>query len=108
VLFAFLIDPWHALYVVILFLIVNTVIESHLLVPLIQRYTVSLPPALTIVSMVLLGTLFGFLGVLLATPLTASALVLVRLFYVEDVLHDASLAPKTPPSGIGRGQKKSI
>jgi predicted PurR-regulated permease PerM len=90
ILFAFLIGPLHALYVVILFVVVNTVIESHLLVPLIQRYTVSLPPALTILAMVLLGSLFGFLGVLLATPLAAAVLVLVRIFYVEDVLHDYS------------------
>jgi|GEM_PF-6399272 predicted PurR-regulated permease PerM len=29
---------------------------------------------------------FGFLGLLLATPLTACGLVLVKMLYVEDVL----------------------
>ena len=33
-----------------------------------------------------LGTLFGFLGMLLATPLAAAFLVLVRRDYVEGVL----------------------
>lgn len=91
VLLAFLIGPWHALYVVLLYLLVNTVIESHLLVPLIQRYTVSLPPALTVLALVLMGALFGFLGVLLAIPLAATLLVLVKMAYVQDVLGDISV-----------------
>jgi predicted PurR-regulated permease PerM len=90
VLLAFLISPLLALYVVLLFVIVNF-LESHLLVPLIQRYVVSVPASLTIVALVLLGKLFGFLGLLLATPLTATLLVLVRMLYVEDVLRDTSL-----------------
>jgi predicted PurR-regulated permease PerM len=86
VLLAFLISPWHALYTVSLFVLVNTVIESHLVVPLIQRYTVALPPALTMVALVVMGSLFGFLGVLLAIPLSATLLVVVRMAYVEDML----------------------
>ncbi|MGI8966651.1 MAG: AI-2E family transporter, partial [Limisphaerales bacterium] len=86
ILLAFLIDPWHALYVVLLYLLVNSVIEGHVIVPLVQRYTVSLPPALTVLALVLLGVLFGFLGVLLAIPLTATAFVLVKMAYVHDVL----------------------
>ncbi len=33
-----------------------------------------------------LENLFGFLGLLLATPLTAAAMVLVKMLYIEDVL----------------------
>lgn len=88
-LLAFLISPWHALYATALYLLVNTVIESHVLVPLIQRYTVSLPrldgacsgPA---------GHIVWLLGVLLATPIAATLLVLVKLAYVRDVLGDRS------------------
>jgi len=47
---------------------------------------VELPPAVTLISLVALGTLFGFLGMLLATPLAAAFLVLVRRDYVEGVL----------------------
>ena len=90
VLLAFLIAPWQAVYVVALYLLVNTVIESHLIVPLIQRYTVSLPPALTVLALVLMGELFGFLGVLLAIPIAATLLVLVKMAYVQDVLGDQS------------------
>jgi len=46
----------------------------------------ALPPALTIFSQTILGTLFGVLGLILATPAMAALLVLVRMAYVEDVL----------------------
>jgi predicted PurR-regulated permease PerM len=39
------------------------------------------------------GTLFGFAGVALATPLTAALLVLVKMLYVEDVLGDRREKP---------------
>ena len=42
------------------------------------------PPALTIMSMTVMGAVFGVAGLLLATPLVAVALV--REAYVEDVL----------------------
>lgn len=53
---------------------------------LIQKRTVSLPPALTILSQTILGTLFGPLGLGLATPLMAALLVAVRMIYVESFL----------------------
>jgi predicted PurR-regulated permease PerM len=91
VLLAFLVSPLHPLYVVGLYLIVNAGIESHLLVPLIQRYAVNLPPGLAVLGLFLLGELFGFFGVLLAIPLTATLVVLVKTVYVRDVLGDSSL-----------------
>jgi predicted PurR-regulated permease PerM len=63
--------------------------ESYLLTPLVDQQSVALPPALTITAQVLLGVLLGWLGLVLATPLTAAALVLVRMLYVEDLLGDS-------------------
>jgi predicted PurR-regulated permease PerM len=63
-------------------------LEGYVITPLIQRRTVSLPPAMTISSQVLLGALVGVLGIALATPLAAATLVAVRMLYVEDVLGD--------------------
>ncbi len=87
VLLALVDSPIQALYVIILYVAIQA-IESYLLLPLVQQRTVDLPPVITITSVVLLGTIFGFLGLLLATPLAAAALVLVRMLYVEDVLGD--------------------
>jgi len=51
---------------------------------------VELPPAVTILAQLLLGLLAGVLGLAMATPLTAAAITLVRMLYVEDVLGDRS------------------
>lgn len=47
-----------------------------------------MPPVLTIIAQVVLGVLLGWIGLVLATPLTAVALVIVKLLYVEDTLGD--------------------
>jgi predicted PurR-regulated permease PerM len=90
VLLAFLVSPLHPIYVIGLYVVVNAGIESHLLVPLIQRYAVNLPPAVAVLALFLMGELFGFIGLLLAIPFAATLLVLVRVVYVRDVLGDNS------------------
>ncbi len=86
-------SPTQALYVVLLYTVVQMV-ESYLLTPLVQQRAVELPPAITIVALVVLGELLGFLGLLLATPIAAVALVLVKMLFVEDVLGDRSIDVK--------------
>jgi predicted PurR-regulated permease PerM len=89
-LIALLTSPTRALYVLILYAVVQTV-ESYLLTPLVQQRAVELPPVVTIIAVVLMGKLFGVLGLLLATPLAAVVLVLVKLLYVEDALGDRTI-----------------
>ncbi|MHB8900904.1 MAG: AI-2E family transporter [Thermoguttaceae bacterium] len=71
--------------VIVLYLVLQFV-ETYLLTPLIEQHQISLPPGLTLSAQVLLGLLFGFLGILLATPLTVVASILVKELYVEDIL----------------------
>jgi len=87
VIIAFSISPEKALHVVILYLGVQT-LESYFITPFIQRKTVSLPPALTGVAQLVLALFTGLLGVIVAAPLMAVAMVVVRRFYVEDALGD--------------------
>lgn len=61
-------------------------IESNMLLPLIERRLVSLPPALTLFAVVAMGMLLGPLGALFATPLTVVAFVLVRMLYLRETL----------------------
>ncbi len=63
-------------------------LEGNILTPLIQRQAVSLPPALIMASLVIMGLLFGFVGIMLATPFAAVLMVLVKRLYIEDVLGD--------------------
>ena len=86
-LIAFTEDATLALWVLGLYLLVQGA-ESYLITPLVQQRAVYLPPALLILVQVLMGVLFGFLGILLATPLAAVALVAVKRLYVEGVLGD--------------------
>jgi predicted PurR-regulated permease PerM len=81
-----------SLWVVLIFLVCHG-IDGYLLSPIVQRNTAHLPPALTLLSMTILGTLYGPLGVILGTPVAAALLVAVREFYVADVLGDPDLAP---------------
>ncbi|HSK75327.1 MAG TPA: AI-2E family transporter [Thermoanaerobaculia bacterium] len=92
VLLALMESPRLALWVILLYLGIQAV-ESYLITPLVQRRLASLPPVLVIVSQILGGVLFGFLGFALATPLLALALVLVKRLYVEDRIGDSFEKP---------------
>jgi predicted PurR-regulated permease PerM len=74
-------------WVIALYVVVQT-LESYLLTPLVQQRAVRLPPALIITAQVVLGLIFGGVGLLFATPLTAAVLVFVQILYVEDTLHE--------------------
>ncbi|TWB58877.1 putative PurR-regulated permease PerM [Bradyrhizobium sacchari] len=63
-------------------------IEGYVIGPLIQRRAVETPPAWTLVAIVLLGALFGVMGIALAMPLVAVGRVAIIRFYVEDYLGD--------------------
>jgi len=93
-------DPTRAVYVAALYLAIQTV-ESYAVTPLIQRRTVSMPPALTIMSQIVLGVLVGGIGVAVATPLTAAALTVIRMLYVEDLLEREAPA-QIPAAGASR------
>ncbi len=87
VIIAFAESPQTALYVIILYVIVQQ-LESYVVTPILQQKAVSLPPAFTVFVQVLFVVLAGPLGLLLATPLAAAGLVIVRGLYVQDVLGD--------------------
>ena len=73
-------------YWVIGLYIVIQQLESYLIMPLVQRRAVQLPPVLTLLAIVAFGLLFGLPGILLGAPLTVVALVAVEQLYVRDTL----------------------
>ena len=92
-LLAFIDSPVSALYVLGLFVGVQLV-ESNVVTPFIERQTVELPPALTIVFQLALAVLVGGLGLVLATPLLAVIMVVVQMVYIEGVLGDRVIEVK--------------
>jgi len=92
VLLALATSPTMALWVILLYVVVQQ-IEGNIITPLIQKRAVELPPALLLFSLVALGLLFGALGVILAEPLTVVLYVLVKRLYVIDALDTPTHIP---------------
>ena len=93
----FLDSPEKAVWVAVAYLLVHF-LESHLLIPLLMKGGVQLPPALTILSQALMALLFGFIGLMCAVPLLAASTVAVKMLYVEDVVGDQQIGPGEEPS----------
>jgi predicted PurR-regulated permease PerM len=91
ILVAWVQGPTTALYALIVYVAVQ-LLESNLVTPLIERRAVSVPPALLVGGQLLFGSLYGFWGVLWATPLIVVVMVLVQHLYIEDVLHESAAA----------------
>ena len=77
-------------------------LENHLLIPLLMKGGMDLPPALTILSQALMALLFGFLGLMCAVPLLAATMVAVKMLYVEDVVGERadSVPTRTPRADV--------
>jgi predicted PurR-regulated permease PerM len=81
--------PSILIWAVVIYTVIQS-IEGYVIGPLIQRQAVDTPPAWTLVAIVLLGALFGVMGIALAMPLVAIGRVAIIRFYVEDYLGDNS------------------
>lgn len=81
------IGPEEALSVLLLLILVQQ-LEGNVITPLVQREAVTLPPALTLFSLIAMGLLFGPLGLLFSAPLTVVAYVAVGELYVRRTLGD--------------------
>jgi predicted PurR-regulated permease PerM len=88
----FLVSPQTGFYVAIGFLAIQQV-ESQLLVPLLMKKAIHLPPLLTVAVQGLMLVVFGVIGLLVAVPLLATAIVLVKIFYVREHLGNAVRLP---------------
>jgi predicted PurR-regulated permease PerM len=84
---AFLDSPEKALTVVAVYVGIQF-LENHLLIPMLMKGGVDVPPVLTILGQALFTLLFGFLGLMVAVPLLAAVMVVVKMLYVEGVVGD--------------------
>lgn len=81
---ALAISPKMALWVLGLYAVVQS-LESTVVTPLLMKQMVKLPPALTLLFQTMMAALFGFLGLLLAVPILATAKTLIEELWVESV-----------------------
>ncbi|HEX6072775.1 MAG TPA: AI-2E family transporter [Sphingomicrobium sp.] len=68
--------PHEGVYAIFVYFFVQN-IDGYLVVPYIARRTVDLPPALVLAMQLLMGALFGILGVLFADPILATLKVVL-------------------------------
>ena len=79
---------WLYVVAVLLLGVVVHVFEANIVVPRIMQQHVALPPVLTISSVLIMGTLLGAIGLVVAVPLLAVTLVLVRQILQGEVYGD--------------------
>jgi predicted PurR-regulated permease PerM len=88
----FLDGPEKAVYVALAFVLVQQ-LEANLLYPLIMKKGLELPPVLTILTQGVMSIVFGFIGLLVAVPMLAAAVVPIKMLYVRDVVGDEVKIP---------------
>jgi predicted PurR-regulated permease PerM len=91
---ALLDSPLKSGFVLILYFLIQQ-FESNVLTPYVMAQQVSLLPAVTLIAQVFFATFFGFLGLLLALPLTVVAQVWIREALIKDILNQWSASPTT-------------
>jgi predicted PurR-regulated permease PerM len=91
-LLAFSKGPHVAFYALIVYVVVQQ-LEGNVLIPIIQRWAVRLPPVLGLLAVVAGGLLLGMTGVVFATPLAVVLMRLVQHLYVEEALENGSGPP---------------
>lgn len=90
-------DP--ALWTIVAYVVIHQ-IEGNLIVPLVQRRMVFIPPAVLLLSIVVVTEIFGMIGIIFAAPITVIAFVAIKKLYVRD-----SLGQLTELPGESAGQK---
>ena len=67
--------------------------EGNLIMPIIQRRMIYVPPALMLLGMAAIAALAGIVGLLLAAPIVVTIFVIVQKAYVRDTLKEAVKLP---------------
>jgi predicted PurR-regulated permease PerM len=74
-------------------------LDNNLLIPFLMRGEMDLPPAITLIAQTLMTLVFGFLGLMVAVPLTAAVLVPLRMMAERENAREKVLlaANERPP-----------
>lgn len=73
-------------FLVVLLGVVIHIVEANFIHPLIMERRVHLPPVLSILSVLIMAELMGLTGLLVAVPVLATVMVIVRRIYVHRLL----------------------
>ncbi|HZT25816.1 MAG TPA: AI-2E family transporter [Pseudolabrys sp.] len=76
-----------AVWTIIAYLLIH-MLEGYVSAPLLQRYFVTIPPALILIGIAAVDLLFGAAGIVLGAPITVALYIAVKMSYVEDPLEE--------------------
>jgi len=79
--------PQHVLWTVVVIYGVS-IVQSQVISPVLASERMQLPAITILLGQIIFGFFFGFLGLMLAVPLSACVAVLVDEIYVKDILGD--------------------
>jgi len=88
-------QPQNVLWIIVITYAIS-LIQSQIISPLLVAGRINLPPILVLLGQIIAGVLFGFMGLLLAVPLTVILVVLVQEVYIRDILGDRTAAKPSP------------
>jgi predicted PurR-regulated permease PerM len=80
--------------------------EGHLIMPSIQRYLIYIPPAVILIGIAAIGSLFGALAITLASPIAVILFVLAKKLYIRDTLGEQTVMPGETPGALGVRESK--
>lgn len=95
ILVAVTLDVPAIVWTVVAYVIIHQT-EGQLVMPLIQRQMVFIPPAVMLLSIAAISSLFGLPGTVFAAPITVLVFVLVKKLYVRDSLGEPTALPGEP------------
>jgi predicted PurR-regulated permease PerM len=82
VLLAFTISTKMAIFVALIYIAAQTIVAS-IVTPLLQNKIINLPPALTLMSQLIMGALSGVMGIILAVPILSIIIILLDELYLK-------------------------
>jgi predicted PurR-regulated permease PerM len=91
VLLALTISLNTAIIVALIYIGVQTLV-SNIIAPVIQKKMINLPPALTIISQLVMAAVAGVMGVIMAIPILAIVMILVDELYVQRINRTAPVS----------------
>jgi predicted PurR-regulated permease PerM len=92
ILVAVTLSPAAIIWTIAAYLLIHQT-EGHLLTPLIQRQMVYIPPAVILLGVAAITSLFGLSGAIFTAPITVLVFVLIKKLYVRDALGEATALP---------------
>jgi predicted PurR-regulated permease PerM len=79
------VDPMTALWVAVAVLVIQE-IESNIIRPLVMSSSAQIHPFVTLLALLLFGSMFGILGAVLSLPLALAIGTIVQVLWVEETL----------------------